>query len=215
MQSKNNELSETELIFFDGGRKIAQSAIDKGLNNTTLFAAIKELYSTIDAFNDSILNLAKDKGVSVACKKGCEWCCHQAVYANSYEFHFLSDYLKDNFSFKEIQELKKKTKNKFDKTSKLSNEENLVFKYPCPLLHDGACLAYQARPVACRIYLSRSLESCLTFYQNPENETKFPDLLEFPLKAGRLMNEGFMSALLQEEIDTVEYRIEEGLTIML
>lgn len=215
MQSDNSNLNSREIIFFETGKKISQSAIIKGLTNNTLFEAIKELLTTIDDFNNSVLELAKVQNINIACKNVCEWCCHQAVYANSYELHYLSEYLKSNFSEVELNAIRSKVKLKLDKTNQLTEDENLIFKYPCPLLKEGSCIAYKARPVACRIYLSKNLESCLKFYKNPENVNYYPELLDFPLTAGRLMNEGFMSALFEDGIDTIEFRIEEGLSILI
>jgi hypothetical protein len=69
--------------------------------------------------------------------------------------------------------------------------------------------------MACRIYLSTRLETCLEFYHHPENEQNYPALIDFPLKAGRMMNEGFMAALKENGIETAEFRLEEGLKIVL
>jgi hypothetical protein len=69
--------------------------------------------------------------------------------------------------------------------------------------------------MACRIYLSYKLESCLEFYRNPDNDANYPALLEFPLRAGQMMNEGFRAALKESGLETAEFRIEEGLSIVL
>ena len=72
-------------------------------------------------------------------------------------------------------------------------------------------MAYKARPVACRIYLSSNLNSCLKFYNEPEDKNNYPALLNFPMRAGRLMNEGFKAALKAGGIVAKEFRIEEKL----
>jgi len=69
--------------------------------------------------------------------------------------------------------------------------------------------------MACRIYLSTKLESCIKFYHHPENETDYPALIDFPLRAGRMMNEGFSAALKEFGIEAAEYKLEEGLRIVL
>jgi hypothetical protein len=84
-------------------------------------------------------------------------------------------------------------------------------KYPCPLLENGACIAYQARPMACRIYLSSDVNSCLNFYHKPQSKTSIPALLNLTLRTGQMMNEGFKSALKTSGIKTHEFRIEEKL----
>ena len=215
MVSKNKHFSENDRIFYADGYRLAQTSIEPDLSNETLFAAIDALYAAIDGLNESIIVLAKKQNRSVACFNGCHWCCHQAVFANSYELHYLSEKIKSKFVDEELSGLAERTKAKTSKTETLSEEEVLKFKSPCPLLINGSCSAYEARPMACRIYLSTQLETCVEFYQHPENEDNYPALLDFPLRAGQMMNEGFRAALKENGVETAEFRLETGLNIVL
>ncbi|MDD2304553.1 MAG: YkgJ family cysteine cluster protein [Prolixibacteraceae bacterium] len=215
MTMENKHFSENDRIFYSDGYRLAQSAIEEGLTNETLFSAIESLYDAIDGLNDSIIALAERQNIKVACFKGCHWCCHQAVFANSYELHFLSEKIKKDFNPEDLRAVIAKTDTKYLITSNLSDEAILKYKAPCPLLQEGACSAYAARPMACRIYLSTKLQTCLEFYHHPENETNFPALIDLPLRAGQMMNEGFRAALKEFGIETAEFRLEEGLRITL
>lgn len=215
MTNTTKQFSENDRIFYSDGYKLAQGAIQQGFSTQSLFTAIELLYGAIDEINDSILELARRQNIQVDCQKGCYWCCHQAVYANSYELHFLSEQLKTRFTKEEFSDVVHLAEKKNAVTSQLSIEEILKYKSPCPLLKDGACSMYSARPMACRIYLSTRLDSCLEFYNNPDNEANFPALIDFPLRAGRMMNEGFRAALKELGIETAEFRLEEGLSIVL
>ncbi len=215
MTMENKHFSENDRIFYSDGYRLAQSAIEEGLSNETLFSAIESLYDAIDGLNDSIIALAERQNIKVACFKGCHWCCHQAVFANSYELHFLSEKIKKDFNPEDLTAVIAKTDAKYLATSNLSDDDILKYKAPCPLLQDGACSAYAARPMACRIYLSTKLQTCLEFYHHPENETNFPALIDLPLRAGQMMNEGFRAALKESGIETAEFRLEEGLRITL
>lgn len=215
MTGKNKHFSENDRIFYSDGYRLAQQAIENNFSNDTLFEAIESLFAAIDGLNDSILSLAKRQNIEVACAKGCHWCCHQAVYANSYELHFLSHKIKSRFSPEKIEEIKKLALAKHTATFQMNEEEIAKYKSPCPLLENGACSVYDARPMACRIYLSTKIESCLEFYHHPENESNYPALIDFPLRAGRMMNEGFRAALKEFGIETAEFRLEEGLNIVL
>ena len=95
----------------------------------------------------------------------------------------------------------------------MSRDERLKHKEPCPLLEKGACIAYEARPVACRIYLSMNVQSCEYEFNDPYEISRFPLLFELPLKAGRKLNEGFSARLNENDIDTTEYPLEEGLLL--
>ncbi|MFY9151405.1 MAG: YkgJ family cysteine cluster protein [Prolixibacteraceae bacterium] len=214
MNTENKHFSDNDRIFYSDGFKLAQSAIEVELSNETLFSAINLLYQEIDKLNESIVALAGKQNMKVACAKGCEWCCHQAVYANSYELHYLSDHILNQFTPEEIKGLTERAYAKEEKTAVLNENEIQKFKSPCPLLKNGACSAYQARPMACRIYLSTKLETCTEFYTHPENESNYPALLDFPLRAGRMMNEGFSAALKGAGVETAEFRMEEGLSII-
>ena len=212
---EKKHFSEKDRIFYSDGYRLAQSAIEEGLSNDTLFTAIESLYDAIDGLNDSIIALAERQNIKVACFKGCHWCCHQAVFANSYELHFLSEKIKKDFNPEDLTDVIAKTDAKYRITSNLSDDDILKYKAPCPLLQEGACSAYAARPMACRIYLSTKLQTCLEFYHHPENETNFPALIDLPLRAGQMMNEGFRAALKGSGIETAEFRLEEGLRITL
>ncbi len=215
MTNENNHFSENDRIFYSDGYCLAQTAFQQELSKDSLFSAIKELYAAIDGLNESIIAMAAKQNLNIACYKGCHWCCHQAVFANSYEIHFLSEEIKKQFTSDELFNLVERTEAKYLITSNLKEDEILKYKSPCPLLKDDACAIYAARPMACRIYLSTKLETCLEFFNHPENELNFPALIEFPLRAGRMLNEGFSAALKAQGVETAEFRIEEGLRIAL
>lgn len=215
MTTENKHFTENDRIFYLDGYRLAQSAIQQGFSLDPLFYAIKLLYAAVDGLNDSIIALAKRQNTDVDCFKGCHWCCHQAVFANSYELHFLAEKIKKTFTSEELSGIIEKIEAKYAITSNLNEDEILKYKAPCPLLNNSACSIYAARPMACRIYLSTKLESCFKFYHHPENETDYPALIDFPLRAGRMMNEGFSAALKEFGIEAAEYKLEEGLRIVL
>lgn len=210
-----DELSEYSQLFYDDGYKLGKQAAAEFENETPFLPFIEKMYHSIDKFIESISALALKQGISIDCKKGCSWCCHQAVYANSYEIQYLKNYIKNSFSKEDQLAVLDLAKKKNKVTGKMSKKDVLHFKNPCPLLKNNRCTAYKARPMACRIYLSTKVSTCFEFYKNPGNKENFPALMEFPLKAGRMMNEGFIDALLEKEIFVSEFRIEEGLEMFL
>jgi len=173
--------------------------------------AIKELHQLINDLIHSFFDLATQQKQNIDCKKGCEWCCHQPVFALDYELFYLNWFIKENFSTEKQDLIKEKARQKREKLTGLTDNQILNSKYPCPLLENGICIAYQARPVACRIYLSKNVNSCTRFYNNPEDKTSFPELLDLPMRVGRMANEGFKAALKTSGIQPTEFRIEERL----
>ena len=213
-QMEGQHFSEHDKAFYKDGYRLGTYAKSEE-SEAKLFEAISAMYKGIDELIDSLLEMAKKQGIQVDCKKGCAWCCKQAVFANSYEIHYLGRYIQKNFAESEKKAIIERAKFKNDKTEALGETEVLNFKADCPLLKNGVCSAYEARPMACRIYLSQKVNTCLDFYKNPEDENNYPALLEFPLRAGRMMNEGFTAALKEDGTMTAEFRLEEGLLTFL
>ncbi len=209
--STDSQIENFEKAFYNDGFQLGMKAIEAGADEIVLYSAIQEMYTAIDGLNDSLSSLAKQQGQSIECKIGCEWCCHQPVFALDYELDYLNNYIKHYFDEETISIIKKKAKQKQQKLEKLDGDALLNSKHPCPLLSEGACVAYEARPMACRIYLSSSVKTCLHFYKVPDDKNSYPALLDLPMRLGRMMNEGFKSALKMSGINPVEFRIEEKL----
>ncbi len=203
-------MESIEKAFYHDGYQLGLKAVETP-DEKKYFEALSEMYAAIDKLNDSLFEFAASQGRNIACKKGCEWCCHQPVFALDYELDYLDTFIGKNFTSKQKQELKTRANEKNNKLSALNGDALLNAKHPCPLLKNGACAAYSARPMACRIYLSSDLGSCLNFYHAPDDKDVFPALLDFPMRAGRMMNEGFKAALKTKGILAKEFRIEEKL----
>jgi len=206
------DISQQNRLFYNDGYLMGQRvATTNTKEKISLQEAVKNMYQTIDQLIDTFLNFSKSHGVNPDCKKGCGYCCHQPVFANSYEIEYLGNYIKENFTKSQQQEILKRAKEKTNKTAHLNKKELQNFKFPCPLLQNDSCTAYPARPLACRIYLSTQLSSCIHFFKDPKDEKKYPQLLDFPLRAGRMMNQGLYEALKENGISSHEYKLEEGL----
>jgi Fe-S-cluster containining protein len=208
----NINLKELEKQFHADGYRLGMKAVEAGFSNEALFAAVKNLHQMVDDLVDSFSEFAERQNQKPACSKGCPWCCYQPVFALEYELDYLRDFISVIFDSSTQKRIAARTDEKRKKMKNLSGESLLNSKFLCPLLDNGTCLAYSARPVACRIYLSANLESCLMFYHKPEDENSVPALLQLPMRLGRMLNEGFKAALKTSGIKVEEFRIEEKLT---
>jgi Fe-S-cluster containining protein len=197
--------------FYSDGFKIGMEAVQSGLTKESIKNAASRIYENIDGLIDSLLGFAEKNNTKVYCFKGCGCCCWQPVFSLTHEIIYLNDYIRENFSGEEIGTIQNKAKEKAEKLGGLDKEALLNSKHPCPLLKDDACSVYPARPMACRIYLSLDFNSCKKFFDESENQTSFPYIMDFPLKAGRMMNEGFKAALKQAGWISQEIRLDEGL----
>lgn len=199
-----------EKAFYHDGYQLGIKAVES-TDEAAFTTALQDMYDSIDTLIASLFDYASQKGQTITCAKGCAWCCHQPVFALDYELDFLNKYINTNFSLEKQNRVRARAKVKAEKLVSLQGDDLLNAKLPCPLLENSACLAYSSRPMACRIYLSTNLNSCIKFYQEPEDQNSYPALLDFPMRAGRMMNEGFKAALKSSGIVAKEFRIEEKL----
>ena len=200
-----------ENAFYSDGYKLGMNVAVSENNQQFLFESVSEMYSAIDSLIESLTEFAQRQNKRIDCKKGCEWCCHQPVFALDYELEYLNDFINRNFTQELKNVIKKRAVDKNNKLGMLKETDLLNAKFPCPLLENGACMAYSARPMACRIYLSGNVNSCLNFYNYPQKKTSIPALINLTLRTGQMMNEGFKAALKTAGIKTREFRIEEKL----
>lgn len=207
----NPNIENFEKAFFQDGFNLGMQALNAGGDQSVIFDALSEMYVDIDNMISSVYELARQQNQNIDCKLGCEWCCHQPVFALSYELDYLQNYIRQWFDEETIDEISTKAGKKVKHLQNLKDEALLQSKYPCPLLGEGACMAYEVRPMACRIYLSSKLDSCNRYYKIPEDKSNYPALLDMPMRLGRMMNEGFKTALKMGRIDCSEFRIEEKL----
>lgn len=207
----NLNLKELEKQFHADGFLLGMQALEAGLGKDVLNKSVQNLHSMVDEVIDAFLIFAEQHKQSPDCKKNCSWCCYQPVFALSYELDNLNDFISKNFTVSEKEQINARADAKRKILIDLKGNALLHFKFPCPLLQDGSCMAYNARPVACRIYLSSEVKSCKIFFHDPENVEAVPALMDFPMRMGRMINEGFSAALKSSGVEIEELRIEEGL----
>lgn len=208
------EPREIKRIFYRDGYRLAHEHLDQEITTANLKRAIGQLYQAVDELLESFLQRSATEGAPAECKKGCSWCCYQEVFAVTHEFLYLHDYLLHNLSEKVREGILERAREKVKLTMNRSVEEQLTVRAACPFLDAGSCMAYEARPMACRIYLSSSARSCKREHDLPGNRKNIPKLYEFPLIAGRMLNEGFVAYLKQVGLKTSELPMEQGYSSM-
>ncbi|MEN8201075.1 MAG: YkgJ family cysteine cluster protein [Bacteroidota bacterium] len=204
------DYKEIDRLFYRDGYRIAHQYLEKEISPSTLSSGIEQLYQGVNDLLEAFLNRSAAEGKASECKKGCSWCCHQMVYAVTHEFLYISHFVQNNLSREKGQRILEKARDKVMQTMNKSMKEQALLKIPCPFLDLGKCSIYQVRPMACRIYLSSSVRACKREFDEPTNERVFSDLFEFPLRAGRMMNEGFVAYLKQHGIQSSELPMEQG-----
>lgn len=110
--------------------------------------AVAFLHAKVDAS-------LKAKPVPVACARGCDHCCHGWVSVTAPEALYAAKLIraKGGDLAGRVQAAQSATAG-FDFHTRARNP------LPCPMLHDGLCSIYGARPGVCRFASSMNAEAC-------------------------------------------------------
>ena len=202
---------EIDQVFLNDGYNLAREIIGSDLSEEKMAFLTRNLYQVVDQLLDSFTGRLERENQPLGCRKGCSWCCTQPVFTNEWEAAYLRQFMKKRFTGDKLVELKDKAEIKDREVSALPQEAVLKNRIPCPLLHENVCSVYPARPMACRIYLSSDVDSCIEEFRNPSNNTNYAKLYDFPLHAGRKMNEGIAGWMEEQGFEVKEMRLEQAL----
>ncbi|ASB50004.1 YkgJ family cysteine cluster protein [Alkalitalea saponilacus] len=198
---------QMEEVFINDGLGLSTS-VKKNSSKEDFFVVLRNLYHQTELLTDSFIESCSKSGKPVDCKMGCGWCCHQSVFASTHEMLYLVDYLKSRYKPEVVESVAERALSKSQKTKGMTRSELLGNKIACPLLQNNKCMVYSARPMACRIYLSSDVNTCIERYQKPVEEGVRPALFKFILDAGRYMNYGFVSGLKNKGLHSNEAPLE-------
>jgi Fe-S-cluster containining protein len=110
-----------------------------------------ELFSVFDAGHDDA-----QKNMPIACRKGCNFCCHIAVSATIVEIDVIARHVKSTWSVAAIEALVAR----IETTFRMNVDDRLANRAPCPFLVEGSCSIYAVRPFACRRQVSIDASLC-------------------------------------------------------
>jgi Fe-S-cluster containining protein len=99
---------------------------------------------------------------SVACRAGCDACCHVPVGVQAHEVLIAAHHIQKHFSPVELEALIDRAAVHRAAFSGISNVERTALRRPCVLLQAGSCSIYEARPEACRSHHSHNAAACRT-----------------------------------------------------
>lgn len=147
----------------------------------------------------------------VACRAGCDFCCHLRVMATPVEVFALLDYLEQTLDALALDSFKKRLVATEQRLRKLPAGKMLATNLPCPALVDGVCSGYAARPLNCRSYHSLSREACEDSFKHPEDLSRGHPELTAVAKVHEGGQAGFMAAFGQQGYDDRQYELVTAL----
>jgi hypothetical protein len=149
---------------------------------------VNGVYSSADeAIACELGRLCSEDGIIPSCKMGCCHCCRYHILMDIAEAHTLAQYVKRELSVDQISDLRMRTHQwhewndsrpgrhpsaKVDEQTDISNYDPC-----CPLLVNGACIAYPVRPIACRSHLVSSHPRLCCAVHDPESAEDAPVVL--------------------------------------
>jgi len=130
----------------------------------------------------------------LACRRGCNYCCHVQIITDVPTVIRLAAYFRVRFSSQEVDELRRRINERLDRFEGLPEAERRGLRLPCPLLVDGACSAYEARPLICRSYNSFDADACEREIMSGRSDRQIP-AYDVPLRVGIAVAKGMEDGL--------------------
>lgn len=136
----------------------AQAIVDSPKSKTAKIYALWELIDEMNAMNVG----------HVACRRGCNHCCHTEVLMSPEEAEAMG---------KRIGQTPRRPRLRGDR----DKDFDCSYANPCTFLKDGECSIYENRPVACRSQYSLDVDALLCEIPDGEPARPVPYLNPMPL----------------------------------
>ncbi len=103
----------------------------------------------------------------IACQKGCSHCCASKITVSAPEVLRLAEWLREHRDEASRAALLDRVRAVDAVAHGKGRAQRALLNLPCPLLEDGACSAYEARPLLCRGWSSLDAEACAAHFRDP------------------------------------------------
>jgi Fe-S-cluster containining protein len=104
--------------------------------------------------------LSRAKSGAVACRAGCDHCCHQSVSVTPPEALAVVAHLRETLAPDALASFAVRLAERVERTRELSTDERFSPELPCLFLRDGSCSIYAVRPLVCRGMNSLDAAEC-------------------------------------------------------
>ena len=149
--------------------------------------------------------------LTLACERGCNYCCHQRVEIRPYEAFVLAEYICTRMTVEKQADVKSRLATNLSRIDTLAPLQHTQAGIACALLEDGACSVYEARPAACRKYYSLSVETCRDAFERPTEPLSGPLEDDGLRLAGNAVALGFARGVEESGRDANRYELHAAL----
>jgi Fe-S-cluster containining protein len=151
-------------------------------------------------------------GRTIACVKGCAFCCHVSVTATAPEVFIVATALREKYK-DNFETILYRVQAADQNTRALTSMERAQKRIPCALLEDNACSIYAARPGACRGFVSTSVKACERGFNGEPNAQIDTPGVWIALRSAQ--KQALIAALTASDLSTRCYEFHHALRIAL
>lgn len=166
-QSQHDQENELEKILFHA---IQKKLHQKKSDDLRFHDVILSVFQEVLEFSDSIVKSLEENGQSpkVACRSGCNYCCHSQINIIPIEALLISAFIKTDFTCTEVSALNAGISRIQFLTAGKTLEQVYAIKdeLPCLFLKKGKCSIYKIRPSICRSWNSLDSKVCKAAYES-------------------------------------------------
>jgi len=103
----------------------------------------------------------------VACRAGCDACCHVPVDVQAHEVLFAANHLMTHFPPEALEQVIARLAAHRSRIAALVPGERDTIRQPCALLVNGSCSIYEGRPQPCRAHHTSDAAVCAAHLVDP------------------------------------------------
>ena len=104
---------------------------------------------------------------TVACREGCDFCCHVPVDVQAHEVFFAADHILVHFSPAALTDVIARLAAHRARVAAFPQGTRETSRQPCVLLRGGSCSIYPGRPEACRSHHTSDATVCKAHLADP------------------------------------------------
>lgn len=149
--------------------------------------------------------------LEIACRRGCNYCCHSYVAALPPEVFLVADFVRSRGDPRLVPDAV------IARAAALKNVSvagRIGRKLACPLLLDGECSVYGVRPLMCRQATSLSLASCIDEFESDDATGSVEISAAYADHAGHA-SVILKAALIAARLPHAEVEFSDGLSVAL
>jgi Fe-S-cluster containining protein len=147
---------EEEELFNEIGASVMKR-MRKARNPGDLLSILRTAHKQFDR---AYATAADSVRATVACRSGCDACCHVPVGVQAHEVLIVAQFIQTQFNPEALEAVIARTAAHRAAFAGRTMAERATLRTPCVLLREGSCSVYEARPEACRSHHSHSAAGC-------------------------------------------------------